>query len=167
MPGKRARTRKTVDICRICGIHAQMTKEHVPAQAVGNSARVCVHSLYALSKGWSRGQIFQAGLTRSTLCDRCNNLAGTHYVPAFARWTLQACDYQGRVPEDSRIALPFTLSPLRIAKELAVMTLAMSEPPSLELPHFFHLRRLVTQLHRYGRVPRFRGACLRNEFLRD
>ena len=133
-----------------------MTKEHVPPQAAGNSARVCVHGLNALSKGWSRGEIFQAGLTRATLCRRCNSSAGIHYVPAFARWTLQAYEYHGRVPENNRAALPFTFSPLRVAKELAVMTLTMSEPPSLNLPWYCHLRRLVMQPRRYGRVPRFR-----------
>lgn len=146
----------TRGICRICGNYRELTKDHVLPRAAGNSARVCVRSLYALSKGWSRGEIFQAGLTRSTLCARCNSLAGIRYVPAFARWTLQAYEYHGRVPEDSRIALPFTLSALRIAKQLAVMTLAMSEPPSLDLPWYYHLRQLVMQPRRYGRVPRFR-----------
>ena len=143
-------------ICRICGNDRQLTREHILPQAVGNSGRICVHNLYSLSKGWSRGEILQAGLTRSTLCPECNSKAGRNYVPAFARWTLQAWEYHGRVPEGSRVALPFTFSALRVAKQLAVMTLAMSEIPSLDLPHFFHLRRLVTRLRQHARVPRFR-----------
>ena len=143
-------------ICRICGNDGELTKEHVIPRAAGNARRVSVHSLHSVSRGWSRGEIFQAGLTRATLCPRCNSLAGTRYVPAFARWMLQAYDYHGRVPDNNRVALPFTLSPLRVAKQLAVMTLTMSEPPSLDLPWYWHLRKCVMQLCRYGRVPRFR-----------
>jgi len=143
-------------ICHICGNDGPLTREHVPPRAVGNSIRVCVHTLYSLSKGWASGETFQAGLTRSTLCSRCNSRTGRDYVPEFARWALQACDYAGCVARDTHIALPFTFSVLRVAKELGVLTLVMSDTESLDLPHFFRLRRLVTQAHLYGHTPRFR-----------
>ena len=143
-------------VCHICGADNKLTKEHVPPKAAGNKGRLCVHNLYSLSKGWTNGKIFQNGLTRSTLCDRCNGKTAEHYVKAFATWTLQAYDYYRRVPDGSHVAFPFTLSNLRVAKQLAVMTLAMSKRSSLHLTHFFHLRRLVTQIHLYGYVPKFR-----------
>lgn len=133
-----------------------MTKEHVPPRAAGNTETVCVHNPYSLSKGWSRGEIFQHGHARRTLCGTCNGETGKHYVPEFARWTLQAYEYQPRVPDDNRLALPFTFSALRVAKQLAVMVLAMSEPAALDLPHYLQMRQLVMSPLRYGRVARLR-----------
>ncbi len=145
-----------MDICRICGNNRQLTKEHIPPKAAGNSDYICVHNLYALSKGWSRGEIFQNGLTRSTLCRACNGKTAGYYVRAFASWTLQAGEYRAQIPEGKRIAIPFTVSALRVAKQLAVMTLAMSEPESLDLPHFWCLRKMVLCPQQRGCITAFR-----------
>ncbi len=133
-----------------------MTAEHVIPRAAGNDRRLWVHTLQSFAVGLPRGAQLQRGLTHSSLCGYCNNMAGTHYVPAFVRWTRQAVEYRSKLPAGSSVLLPFTLHALLVAKELAVMTLAMSEPLSIDLPHFLNLRRLVTQPRLNGRTPGFR-----------
>lgn len=115
-----------------------------------------VHSLNSIAKGWSRGEHFQNGLTRSTLCGRCNNLWGRHYVRPFAHWTLQAAVYHQRLRGDAQVFLPFSVVPLAVAKQLAVMALAMSHVESIDLPHFLDLRRFVVSPSRFGGIDSFR-----------
>lgn len=143
--------------CRICGEVRPLTAEHVIPRSAGNDQPTRVHTLRSVVAGLISGERFQAGLVRRTLCARCNSRAGAWYVPAFARWTLQAWEYHPRVTAlAASVALPFVVSALPLAKELAVITLAMSEPPSLPLAHFLNLRRLVSQPKAYGRTPLFR-----------
>jgi hypothetical protein len=144
------------DTCRICGENCKMTAEHVIPKAAGNSQRIWVHNLESLAAELSRGIQFQRGLTRSSLCGRCNSLTGASYVPAFLNWTRQAAEYRDKLKSDSAFLLPFTVHALLVAKELAVMALAMSEGRSIDLPHFLNLRRLVTCPRQHGRTPGFR-----------
>jgi len=119
-----------------------------------------VHSLYRIAKGWSRGEIFQSGLTRSTLCASCNNFCGKQYVRPFAEWTLQAARYHLRMGSDTRVLLPFTICPLAIAKHLAVMALAMADAESIDLPHFLDLRHFVGSPVRRGGIDTFRATSV-------
>lgn len=143
--------------CRICGEVRPLTAEHVIPKSAGNDQPTRVHTLRSVVAGLVSGERFQAGLVRRTLCARCNSRAGAWYVPAFARWTLQAWEYHSRVTASvASVALPFVVSALPLAKELAVIALAMSEPPSLPLAHFLNLRRLVIDPRAQGRTPLFR-----------
>lgn len=133
-----------------------MTREHVPPKSALNDGIVSVHTLYSVARGWSRGQLFQNGMTRSALCNPCNWASGKHYVGEFAHWTLQAAEYRHRLCEESRVLLPFHLNALAVVKQLAVMTLAMSETESIDLPHFLELRRFVLSPKRISRTSAFR-----------
>lgn len=82
--------------CHICGDSRPLTTERMISQGAGNTRRLMVHSLYSISRGWSRGEIFRSGLTRSTLCPSCNSFCGKRYVRPFAEWTLQAACYHSR-----------------------------------------------------------------------
>jgi hypothetical protein len=71
-------------------------------------------------------------------------------------WTQQAREYYERIPANVTIALPFAVQALAVAKQLAIMTLAMSELPSVDKAHFAHLRHLVVHPNMSGRTPGFR-----------
>jgi len=129
-----------------------MSKEHVIPKSAGNVGAVSVHSLRSIALGWSRGKLFQNGFTRSSTCERCNNFCGDRYVRNFAHGTLQAMEYRSRMNGDTRVLLPFTIVPLAVAKQIAVMTLAMAHAESIDLPHFLELRRFVTSPSRHGDI---------------
>jgi hypothetical protein len=129
--------------CRICGQFGPLSQEHVIPEAAGNDQPVWVRNFRSVVKGWVRGEYLQAGLVRSSLCPRCNSQTGSKYVPAFARWTIQAAEYHGRVRAGNHVLLPFTVDSLAVSKQIAVMTLAMSGAESIRLPHFMALRRFV------------------------
>lgn len=149
-------SKRAVGRCRICGAAGALSREHVIPESAGNSGGVSVHSLNSIAKGWSRGELFQNGLTRSTLCEGCNNACGRHYVRPFAQWTLQAAVYHGRLKGDARVLLPFSVIPLAVAKQLAVMALAMWHAESIDLQHFLNLRRFVVSPARRGGIDSFR-----------
>ena len=142
--------------CRICGQLCAMTQEHLPPRAAGNNRPLRVRTLRSLVAGLKTGERYPSGLWRFSLCARCNSLWGAKYVPAFVRWTSQAAEYHARVKSDGAFLLPFAVQALSVAKEIAVILLAMSEPDSIDLPHFINLRRLVTHPKQHGRTPGFR-----------
>lgn len=142
--------------CRICGEEGALSAEHVLPKAAGNTGRIAVHTLQSLANGHARGELFQNGLIRRSLCPRCNSACGRHYVPAFARWTLQAAMYHERMSGESLVLLPFTIHALAVAKQLAVMAIAMCDEASIQLPHYCHLREFVTHPSRDGPLGPFR-----------
>ena len=148
---------KAAGTCHICMSWGQLTDEHVIPRSSGNRNTVRVHTLTSIANGLKTGERHHKGLVKETLCERCNNdLAGVHFVPGFKRWTNEALTYYPRVREGELIALPFHSGGLSIAKQIGVMTLAMSPLASLKLPHFERLRRFVMSPQRSEFVPSFR-----------
>lgn len=148
--------RNEIGLCRVCGAFGPLTREHGIPESAGNEGRLAVHSLDSMSRGLSRGEIFQNGLTRTALCERCNYVGGKHYVRPFALWTQQAVRYHRLMSAGETIFVPFAIVPLAIAKQLAVLTLSMSLPASINLPHFRELRRFAADPERQGVIESFR-----------
>ncbi len=148
--------RKSLGRCRVCGNTGELSREHPIPRSAGNTGEVWVHSLYSVARGWSRGEHFQNGLTRSTLCAECNGRCGKHYVRPFATWTLKAAEYRERLDGEARVLLPFTVVPLAVAKQIAAIALAMSHAGSIDLPHYLDLRRFVLSPFRTGGFDSFR-----------
>ena len=149
-------SRKTSGRCRVCGAAGALSREHPIPESAGNSGTTSVHSLNSIARGWSRGELFQNGLTRSTFCVGCNGACGRHYVRPFASWTLQAAEYRARLNGEARVLLPFTIVSLSVAKQIAAMTLAMSHEESIDLPHYIDLRRFVLSPYLMGGFDSFR-----------
>lgn len=149
-------SRKASGRCRICGFIGPLSREHVIPESAGNAGDTSVHSRNSIARGWSRGELFQNGLTRSTLCAGCNHACGRHYVRHFAHWMLRAAAYRTRLNGDTRVLLPFTVVPLAVAKQIAVMALAMAHAESIDLAHFLDLRRFVDSPFRQGDIDSFR-----------
>jgi len=130
--------------CHICGENGDLTKEHVIPSSAGNRGRLRVNTLASVKSGWRHGELFGNGLIRSTLCARCNSLCGSYYVPSFALWTAKAAEYRAKLNNNiGPVLLPFAVNRLMIAKQLAVMTLAMAGADSIDLPHYQRLRKFV------------------------
>lgn len=142
--------------CRLCGCRCPLSQEHVIPRSAGNKGRTYVHTLESVRRGLSRGEYFQNGFTRKSLCRACNSFCGREYVPAFARWTSQAAEYHGRLPVGSLVLLPFSLRPLFVAKLIAAMTASMALERSLDLPHYQALRRFVLSPQAIGLPGDFR-----------
>jgi hypothetical protein len=78
--------------CRVCGSREKLSFEHVPPKSVGNRGRVEMLGIDAwLSReddgANERGKISQRGSGAYSLCNECNNRAGSLYVPELAKWT--------------------------------------------------------------------------------
>lgn len=82
--------------CRLCGLEADLTKEHIPTKSSGNKDRHTNLSLddwlkenvEANSK--SKGTVEQGGIFGYTLCKKCNSLTGTFYGTEYKDWVNRA-----------------------------------------------------------------------------
>lgn len=84
---------------------------------------------------------FRKGIGRYSLCERCNNLTGAWYGPAFVQWTKQGFDWIDRLQSTSIISLPYYIQPLNVLKQVLSMALAMSAEASA--PYHRDLRQFV------------------------
>gem|GEM_PF-3841971 len=92
-PGGRVMPRRgSVGTCHVCGQIAQLTFEHMPPRAAGNSRpRRAVDLATSLtnpveefpSRGWVP---MQRGMGMYATCMRCNSFSGTAYVPAYLQF---------------------------------------------------------------------------------
>lgn len=76
--------------CNICGLHGQLTEDHIPPKgAIRITQMEMLHLIQVLSApgSLSRGRLSQDGVKFRTLCGRCNNdLLGTRYDPELIRY---------------------------------------------------------------------------------
>lgn len=90
--------------CRLCGEEDQLTKEHMPPRASGNTQRTQKQSLDDWINSPSpkipptKGRIQQGGIFGYTLCRSCNSLTGTLYGTEFKRWAEKANQVLSRIP---------------------------------------------------------------------
>lgn len=122
-----------------------MSREHVLPKSAGNATNTRFHSLNSFAAGRRTGDVYRGGLTRKSFCRKCNSFIGHEYVPAFARWTEQASQYFSQIDGDNVLLIPFSFSPLPVAKQLAAMVLAMAFEGSIDMAHYQELRRFVLQ----------------------
>ena len=107
--------------CSLCKQERQLTFEHIPPQAAGNTDPVWAQNMdqwlsagpaYA-RKGQPRGRQQQRGAGGHLLCGECNSLLGTTLVPEYARWAgpvrkafakaKELVDWADRIPEQSLV----------------------------------------------------------------
>lgn len=148
--------RQSQDRCRICGVVGAVSKEHVIPKAAGNRGKIGVRTLNSIPLRKRRGELFQNGLTRSTLCSRCNSFCGLYYVESLVDWTQQAQVYHDKMKPGSGGLLSVRLNRLAFAKQMACMTLAMSQLRSIDLPHYVELRKFVLSRLRRSNLKPFR-----------
>lgn len=66
-----------------------------------------------------RRSTLRKGRGAYTLCERCNNLTGALYGPAYVGWAWQGEFFRRAGP--SSLALPYMIFPLRVAKQIMCM----------------------------------------------
>lgn len=83
--------------CRLCGRTAELTREHVPPRAAGNTGRVVAHTV----EDWVRretlddppvgpGRVEQGGVWGRVLCHDCNSITGHRYGSEYRGWAARA-----------------------------------------------------------------------------
>ena len=119
--------KKVFNNCRICGIHTQLTFEHVPPRAAFNDCPVVgKHILELINKNpdeytAGKGHISQRGAGAYTLCKKCNNDTGRWYGDAFAKLAHQSLDTLKQVKGQPSLYYPFRIYPLRVIKQIITM----------------------------------------------
>lgn len=89
--------------CRLCGGKEQLTKEHIPPRASGNTQRTRKQSLddwiNSTAPGTipNKGRVRQGGIFGYTLCRSCNSFTGTHYGTEYKRWVEKANKVLSRI----------------------------------------------------------------------
>lgn len=138
MRRNRARVKvQRVGVCRLCGRHGPLSREHVPPRSAFNKSTVrsvAGPAALAVIQGQKpRLRIQQGGTSSYAFCGRCNNVTGKWYVPAFTAWVMQSAAFvaslNGAAPS---IAVPYHLLPLRVLKEVVTMFLAVNSPAAWE-----------------------------------
>lgn len=102
--------------CRICGRDADLTREHIPPQAVGNKGQ---YRSFTFDEWLNRpeggldlygGDPGQGGVWGYTLCKPCNDLTGQRYGTEYKAWAARAAQLLGDLPspiEQDRNPEPF------------------------------------------------------------
>ena len=133
-------------ICQLCGCFGKLTFEHIPPQRVFNSRPAVVHTLWGMGIGSKHSKLppveqHRRGMGRESLCEKCNGKTASYFGDAFADWTFQALEYAKKVNGDNRVALPFSIKPLNVIKQIATMAIAAA--PLSDSPSLRELRRFI------------------------
>jgi hypothetical protein len=90
--------------CRICGRDADLAREHIPPQAVGNKGQ---YRSFTFDEWLNRpeggldlygGDPGQGGVWGYTLCKPCNDLTGQRYGTEYKAWAARAAHLLGQLP---------------------------------------------------------------------
>ncbi len=134
----------TSDVCRLCARVRDLTEEHVIPRSAENKASVQLDTFQSLADGFRTGTTQRQGLTRRSLCHRCNNFGNKHYVGPFAQWTRTLLSEHSKLRPGDFPLLAVTADFLAVSKQIAIMAIAAAELPSI----------------RWGDYPRLRGFVL-------
>lgn len=150
--------------CSICGVHCQLTWEHVPPEAAFNKARIRMGDPNRILGARTRdvmttphGRYIQRGSGRFSLCEKCNNITGHWYGTGYVNWAIQGMRHLRAAPNGSSMRLPFHILPGRVFKQIITMFASVCGPK------FFankpELRRLVLNRDIRGCPPYLRLYC--------
>jgi len=140
--------------CRLCGKPAKLSFEHVPPRRCYNNSSVMLRTIRNVVLNHSGMQTFRRGVGVRSLCEGCNTRTGDLYGSSFASFNTQAMAYTKKLSyEGTALSLPFTSTPLLVAKQLAVMLVSMSREYTLKIDRFNRLRSLIEHPAAFGPPP--------------
>lgn len=119
--------KKVFGNCRICGIYAKLSFEHVPPEAAFNNHRVVGKHIFELINKDpdyyfdGKGHISQRGAGAYTLCEKCNPDTGAWYGDAFANFAHQSLYILKHAKGCPSLYYPFRIYPLRVIKQIITM----------------------------------------------
>jgi hypothetical protein len=140
--------RSPVGVCKLCGTHGPLTKEHIPAKGgyKGMSYRVQVLSGDEVLEGGS-GVHYQRGFHKPVLCEDCNNNTGRWYGGEFASWTQWGLNVLDEMRKPEASAVPaYEGFPVRIAKQVISTLIASAQADFADANP--QLREFVLDRHR-------------------
>lgn len=138
------------NVCRICDRSPADSFEHIPAKAANNKSPARAWTVDALFRGAATPGRFPRGVGLRSLCSACNSRTGEHYVPAFIR-LIQALEGAVHRPASDQLCIhtgPF--DPLLVAKQFAVMSLAVNPSSALRGTFGDSMRRHVVSPKHVG-----------------
>ena len=108
--------------CKLCGVDAELTFEHVPPQSAFNKEKITeipfekLEGLESFDEAIGmKGRVSQRGMGGYYLCAPCNNNTGSWYGPSYARWA----GFGHSHLEKSAISEVIKIHPLRVIKQIA------------------------------------------------
>lgn len=131
---------KVDGICRLCGLYAEMSKEHIPPKSAFNNTDRAFETIAHTVRGWGR-QKFRGGVGIHTLCNPCNNKTGGDYGTAYADWARQGLDFLQAVQRKGIDEFSFNIKPLNVLKQVSTMAVAMLSPNVID--RHLELRRFI------------------------
>jgi len=118
--------------CRLCGVHASLTREHAPSKKAGNLGKMIRQVIdYASSVAsgivkWN-AEVIQ-GATFEALCGLCNNRTGSWYNPAYIKFARYCREFAQPENVGKLCRLELSLHRQRIAKQALLSLVATSQP---------------------------------------
>lgn len=125
--------KKVFGNCRICGIHAKLSFEHVPPRAAFNDCTAVGKQIFELINKDpdhyfdGKHHISQRGAGAYTLCEKCNPNTGAWYGDAFANFAHQSLDILKHAIGRPLTYYPFRIYPLRVIKQIITMFFSVNK----------------------------------------
>lgn len=121
-----ARRKKVIGTCRICGVKAKLSFEHVPPKKAFNDRPIVNANIAKIIKFKGDlddvgGKIHQRGAGDYTLCEKCNNLTGGWYGDAFVDWINQVAKVLWLSRNQPSLSYLYKIYPLRVIKQIICM----------------------------------------------
>ena len=80
--------KREIGYCHICGCYGELSYEHIPPENALNSDKVIIYTGDDAVKRYkgekSRYICRQQGMGKFSLCENCNNITGSWYVPQYS-----------------------------------------------------------------------------------
>lgn len=153
--GDMGRRSQVFGICRVCGEHRHLTREHIPPRSAFNDATVrIIRGDDILKEPWGEFEVYevsQAGFWVPALCERCNNDTGAWYGAEYARWAHSGLVHAVATNGQPTLFYGHRIMPLRVVKQVLSMFLSISPPGFGDA--FPELRRFVLQRRLRGLPP--------------
>jgi hypothetical protein len=165
---RRSRARKSAPEgpCHLCAIVGKLSFEHVPPRSAFND-----RPLFSADSKWlleeahtfeeftnPRGTPEPEGAAAFTLCERCNNVTGSWYGPAYVGWAVQGREHLSRMRSSTTAKVSsFSIFPARVLKMLLCMFASANPPGTLSRER--DLQRFVLDRDAVHLPPQFRVYC--------
>lgn len=127
--------RKIIDDCHICGLHTNLTFEHVPPRAAFNNRPVINTPFEKLINADNLDELSVFGGRKSqrgsggyTLCGNCNSNTGAWYGNAFVDWAYQGLRISRYAATAPTLVFIFRIFPLRVIKQIICMFFSVNHP---------------------------------------
>ena len=132
--------KKVIGNCALCGKYTNLSFEHIQPKSCGNDESIFLFSFDDVNKGKeifkengkAKGSfISQKGMGFKSICQSCNNKAGSFYIDEYKRFYQQGLNsYKKRNSHIINLSCK-NIYPLRVLKEILMMFITVNKTISL------------------------------------